>query len=470
MKKSSFIFIALVIGLVLLVPAGFSLASEIRAPEVRAFDTLSGNRITNFLAYSRQYGGGVAVDSGNLVGDAQAEIVTVSRFGGRTHVRGFTNDGQFMGTSFFPFHPGFQGDADIATGDVNGDGFDEIIAAQSSDGEARVKVYKADGLVLASFLAFDAEFKGGAFVSTADIDGDGKSEIIAGAGRGGGPHVRIFNQYGYSLNLDIYPFSADFTGGVDVAGADVDKDGQDEIIVSAASAGQARIKVYRPDVSRTVVSNFLAYPADYQDGVRIDGGDIDKDGAAEIVAGVSYHSAPQVRTFETDGRPARFSLFAYEEEFRGGVDVATGDLSGNGRSEIVTGPGRFFWQGRRDLNSYIDIDLTNQRLSYFEGGRKVLESITSTGRPGMETPTGEFSVLAKDKMHWSGQYGLYMPYSLRFYGSYWIHDLPEWPGGYKEGANHLGIRVSHGCVRLETPKAVQLFDMAEVGTPVLIHY
>jgi len=59
---------------------------------------------------------------------------------------------------------------------------------------------------------------------------------------------------------------------------------------------------------------------------------------------------------------------------------------------------------------------------------------------------------------------------MAFVGSkYGLHELPEWANGYKEGQNHLGIPVSHGCVRLGIGDAAQVYNWAEVGTPVYIH-
>ena len=62
-----------------------------------------------------------------------------------------------------------------------------------------------------------------------------------------------------------------------------------------------------------------------------------------------------------------------------------------------------------------------------------------------------------------------MPYWMAFDNrGYGLHELPEWPGGYKEGASHLGHRVSHGCVRLGVGAAKKLYDWAEVGTLVIV--
>ncbi|MCK4592670.1 L,D-transpeptidase, partial [Candidatus Parcubacteria bacterium] len=97
---------------------------------------------------------------------------------------------------------------------------------------------------------------------------------------------------------------------------------------------------------------------------------------------------------------------------------------------------------------YIDISVSNQIMTLFEDGVKVNSFLISSGKYGMPTPFGTFSVKKKEPNHWSSTYGLWMPYSMNFYGAFYIHELPYWPSGYREGENHLGIRVSHGCIRL----------------------
>ena len=90
---------------------------------------------------------------------------------------------------------------------------------------------------------------------------------------------------------------------------------------------------------------------------------------------------------------------------------------------------------------------------------------------GMETPQGQFSIYNKTPRAWSKTYALFMPFWMAFLpsGEMGIHELPEWPGGYKEGANHLGTPVSHGCVRLGVGDAKEVYDWAEIGTPIIIH-
>jgi hypothetical protein len=118
---------------------------------------------------------------------------------------------------------------------------------------------------------------------------------------------------------------------------------------------------------------------------------------------------------------------------------------------------------------YIEIDLSSQRLFLYGGGKKIATYKISSGRLGMRTPTGNFRVLGRERNHWSVKYKLYMPYAIRFYGGAYIHELPYWPGGYREGRWHLGIPVSHGCVRLGIGPAKRVYNFAKIGTKVIIH-
>lgn len=120
---------------------------------------------------------------------------------------------------------------------------------------------------------------------------------------------------------------------------------------------------------------------------------------------------------------------------------------------------------------YIDINLKEQVMVIFEGGSALDAFLISSGKRGMDTPQGSFKVFNKHPRPWSKKYSLYMPYWMAIVGSglFGIHELPEWPSGYKEGQNHLGIPVSHGCVRLGVGPAERVYNWAEIGTPIVIH-
>lgn len=121
------------------------------------------------------------------------------------------------------------------------------------------------------------------------------------------------------------------------------------------------------------------------------------------------------------------------------------------------------------LEKRIEINLKNQELSYFLKGIKLNSFLVSSGKNN-STPRGEHYILNKIEKAWSSSYGLWMPYWLGLgNGRYGIHELPFWPNGYREGEDHLGIPVSHGCIRLGIGPAKTVYDFVEVGTKVTIY-
>lgn len=151
-----------------------------------------------------------------------------------------------------------------------------------------------------------------------------------------------------------------------------------------------------------------------------------------------------IKIFDTDG-----DGIADGEEFKNGFDPSSKE--------------------NKKLEKRIEIDTKNQRLKYFLGPVRLNEFLVSTGAAATPTPKGNFAIQNKFLRPWSSLASLWMPYWMAFNGPYGIHELPEWPGGIKEGANHLGIPVSHGCVRLPVGAAEELYNWADIGTPVIVY-
>lgn len=124
----------------------------------------------------------------------------------------------------------------------------------------------------------------------------------------------------------------------------------------------------------------------------------------------------------------------------------------------------------KKLTQKIIIDLKNQKLKYLVSDIILKEFPISSGKASMKTPSGTFKIVNKSKKAWSNTYKLWMPYWLGLgNGRFGIHELPIWPNGYREGANHLGKPVSHGCIRLGIGPAKYIFERVAVGTKVVIN-
>lgn len=122
----------------------------------------------------------------------------------------------------------------------------------------------------------------------------------------------------------------------------------------------------------------------------------------------------------------------------------------------------------------IEIDISKQRLYAWEGDTQVHRFVVSTGLPGQDTAAGHFKVLDKIPMAYSSVWRLKMPHWLGIYYvggiENGIHALPIRPDGSVMWGGLLGQRASYGCIILSTKDAKTLYNWAEVGTKVDIHY
>jgi hypothetical protein len=257
--------------------------------------------------------------------------------GGGPHVRAF-DAGITQRLDFFPFSDEIAAGVRVAHGDVNGDGVNDLVTALGPGDAPRVTVTDGvSGAVLFDFLAFDANFLGGVNIAVGDVNGDGFADIITGADANGGPHVRIWDGATGDDLGGFFAYSLDFHGGVRVAAADLDRDGKAEVITGAGDSGSAHIRIWNA-ASLTENYGYIPSPEDYRGGVYVATGDLDGDGIPEIVAGAGLRRAPVVELYSSTGT-FKQSFMAYSSEFEGSVRVAVTDIDADGRLDIITGPG-----------------------------------------------------------------------------------------------------------------------------------
>lgn len=454
----------------------FVQASDTRPPLVKVYSQNTSVIFSNFFAFSQSFGGGGSVAAADLNRDGKSEIIVGAGAGGGPEVRVFSPRGRLLG-GFFAFDKNFYGGVDVAVGDVDGDKKKEIVVSQKSNGQAWVKVYKVNTkthpfsfAAVSSFLAYDSRFDGGVNIAVGNVTGKKEAEIVTASGLGSSGQIRVFNALGRDLGWQVFPFNLDHKGGADVAAGNVDGGKEKEIITSIFRFGEPRVKVYKTDSTKRVLGDFLAFDSGYREGVSVASGDLDSDKMAEVIASTNG-GGPQVRVFEAFGKAMNVNFFPYENDFHGGVNVAAANIFKSGREkEIVTMPGRKTIEGRGDLYKYIEVDVSEQTLRAYLGGKKVNEFLVSTGTYKYPTPLGDFRIywkLKSDRMRFEygpdhpDNYDLpNVPNVLYFFEGYSLH------GTYWH--NNFGNRMSHGCVNLPLDQAAWMFDWANYGDMVLV--
>ena len=246
---------------------------------VRIFNEKGQNVRTGFFTYKDKFQGGENVIIADLNGDGASETVAA----GESQVSIWDEQGKEV-ISFFPYGENYDKGINLAVGDLNNDGKAEIVTGTKRGGGPQVRIFNYQGeLIHPGFFAYNKNFRGGVSVAIGDLDGNGWPEIITGAGFGGGPHVRIWSGGGKLLHPGFFAYDFRFRGGVNVAAGDTDGDGRAEIITGAGFGGGPHIKVF-DGKKLTLKSEFFAFDTRGRGGAQVTAADLDQDGKTEIVA------------------------------------------------------------------------------------------------------------------------------------------------------------------------------------------
>ncbi len=227
-----------------------------------------------------------------------------------------------------PYGEAFTGGVRVAAGDITGDGVADLVTAPGAGGGPRIRAF--DGVTfapVADFFAYSTDFRGGVTIAVGDVNGDGLADIITGAGPGGGPHVRVFDGRTREVIRETFAFDSSFTGGVNVAAGDLDRDGRAEVVVAAGAGGGPRVRVFAGS-NFSPLADFFATDPTWRGGVNVAVGDVTGRGRPSIVASANS----TVAVFDGQAGAPLQSFDSGEP----GVRVFVGDFTGDGVADLGT--------------------------------------------------------------------------------------------------------------------------------------
>lgn len=316
-----------------------------------------------FYPFNGRVFAGVNVAIGDPTGNGN-EIIVAAREGGGAHIQRYVSNGvewsngKLLSPGFFAYGLGFRGGANVTTGDINGDGKDEIITGPGPGGGAHVKAFTAEGKLVAQILpgnVFPNEsYRGGAIVGAIDYDDDGKDEIVVAPQFGRVTDLMVFEPYSRKKIKQIRVFGG-FTGGVSMS---INSSGGGKRVLLGANAGGGP-HVIQYNLKTGLVDGVSIFPfsESWRGGVEVrfweyegkvkffaNPGSVNlkADALSRLGQAVSPISAPTVSyvapevpvagIFDSDGR--RLSSFP---KVKPGSSIATGDVDSDSADEIVVG-------------------------------------------------------------------------------------------------------------------------------------
>lgn len=188
-----------------------------------------GQRLFKKYPYGAAYTGDMRIALGDITGNGEKEVIVAPGPGNSQPIKIYTRDGIIVEDDWYPFGAGYTGGYSVAVARDAAIALGSVVVGSGKGVSPRVVVYSHDLKKQHEWAPYEYAFRGGVNVAAGDTDGDGVDEIVTGPGVGGKTWVRVYAFDG-TLKRTWLAYNAFGYPGVDVRVVDVDFDGVEDVV------------------------------------------------------------------------------------------------------------------------------------------------------------------------------------------------------------------------------------------------
>lgn len=273
-------------------------------------------------------------------------LAAVPAKGGKPEVRVYRATTGKLTSKFSVYSSKYVNGLSITGGFLQRGAEPDIVVGTGPGAAPQISVYTVKGKLVTRFFPYLSKLRTGVNVAVADVDGDGYDDLVTAPAGSYAGLVRVFRydpqKKKFTRFAEFTAQSSKFKGGLNIASADLDRNGYAEIIAASAIKGRgSRIEVYQYNSATKRVTSrvvFSAYDKKFNNGIEVAAGDVNGDGALELLTSAAP-GVTQVRAFSYTGRAAKLlgKFNAGSATFTGGADVTALDVNLDGKDEVITG-------------------------------------------------------------------------------------------------------------------------------------
>lgn len=197
-----------------------------------------GQPLIRVYPYTANYAGQLRVAVGDVTGDGKREVLVAPSEGTNAPVKIYGWDGSMVKDDWYPFGKKYRSGYSLAVGNIVDAAKNHILVGTGRGIAPLVSLYADTFKKIREWRPFEAAFRGGVWVAAGDLDGNGIDEAVVGAGAGKKPVIRVFDGLGRRKGKEVAAYQTAGKPGIEVGTADVDFDGRDEIVAISGDVNE----------------------------------------------------------------------------------------------------------------------------------------------------------------------------------------------------------------------------------------